>query len=169
VVFVDDASQDGTGAIAGEAAASIGVRDRLSVLHSGRLSSEWTGKAWALKQGIDAAAGRSPQPVYLLLTDADITFAPDMLKRVVNRAETGRFVLTSVMAKPRCQSLAARSFIPAFVFFFQMLCPFSWVNRADRATAAAAGACMLVRRDALAGHRRHRSNSRRVGRRLRAC
>ena len=30
-----------------------------------------------------------------------------------------------------------------------MLYPFAWVNRPDRATAAAAGGCMLVRRDAL--------------------
>src|SRR5262249_35120431 len=34
-------------------------------------------------------------------------------------------------------------FVPAFVFFFQMLYPFAWVN-ADRKTAAAAGGCMLV-------------------------
>jgi hopene-associated glycosyltransferase HpnB len=40
-------------------------------------------------------------------------------------------------------------FVPAFVFFFQMLYPFSWANDPRRATAAAAGGCMLVRREAL--------------------
>ena len=40
-------------------------------------------------------------------------------------------------------------FIPAFIFFFQMLYPFAWANDPRRATAAAAGGCMLVRRDAL--------------------
>jgi hopene-associated glycosyltransferase HpnB len=41
-------------------------------------------------------------------------------------------------------------FIPAFIFFFQMLYPFAWSNDPRSATAAAAGGCMLVRRDALA-------------------
>jgi len=58
-------------------------------------------------------------------------------------------VLTSVMAKLRCESFAERCFMPAFIFFFQMLYPFSWVNRREHATAAAAGGCMLVRADAL--------------------
>ena len=54
-----------------------------------------------------------------------------------------------MMAKLRCESLAERALIPAFIFFFQMLYPFSWVNDRRRATAAAAGGCMLVRREAL--------------------
>jgi hopene-associated glycosyltransferase HpnB len=49
----------------------------------------------------------------------------------------------------RCTSAVERAFIPAFVFFFQMLYPFEWVNRRSRRTAAAAGGCMLVHRDAL--------------------
>ena len=53
------------------------------------------------------------------------------------------------MAKLRCESLPERALIPAFIFFFQMLYPFSWVNDRRRTTAAAAGGCMLVRRDAL--------------------
>ena len=39
--------------------------------------------------------------------------------------------------------------IPAFVYFFAQLYPFRWVNRPRGRTAAAAGGCMLVRRDAL--------------------
>jgi len=39
--------------------------------------------------------------------------------------------------------------IPAFVFFFQMLFPFAWVNDPKRKTAAAAGGCILVRRETL--------------------
>src|SRR5204863_3348398 len=38
---------------------------------------------------------------------------------------------------------------PAFIFFFQLLYPFAWVNRADNSTAAAAGGCMLARSEAL--------------------
>ena len=42
-----------------------------------------------------------------------------------------------------------RLLIPAFVYFFAELYPFSWVNDQARKTAAAAGGCVLVRREAL--------------------
>jgi hopene-associated glycosyltransferase HpnB len=54
-----------------------------------------------------------------------------------------------LMVKLRCISFAERCLTPAFVFFFQMLYPFAWVNRRDCFTAAAAGGCMLVRAGAL--------------------
>lgn len=149
VVVVDDNSHDGTAALAAEAAAAAGASDRLTVVHGRSLPAGWTGKVWAVKQGIDVALGRDGAPKYLLLTDADIAYAPQALRRLVCRAESGPKVLTSVMAKLRCESFAERCFMPAFIFFFQMLYPFNWVNRHERATAAAAGGCMLVRADAL--------------------
>jgi hopene-associated glycosyltransferase HpnB len=53
------------------------------------------------------------------------------------------------MARLRCESLAERLHMPAFIYFFQMLFPFAWVARRDSETAAAAGGCALVRADAL--------------------
>ena len=150
VIVVDDNSQDGTGTIADEAAAAIGARDRLVVLQGRPLPPGWTGKVWALKQGVDFALTQTRKPKYLVLTDADIVYAPPALRRIVSRAENGPTVLTSVVARLHCESFAERCLIPAFVFFFQMLYPFAWVNRRERATAAAAGHCMLVRSDALA-------------------
>ena len=85
----------------------------------------------------------------MLFTDADIVYVPEALEELVARAERGGLVLTSLMAKLRCASLAERAMIPAFIFFFRMLYPFSWVNRPDMRTAAAAGGCMLVQRKAL--------------------
>ena len=73
---------------------------------------------------------------------------------LVARAKADGLVLTSLMAKLRCKSFAERMFVPAFIFFFQMLYPFAWANNPRRATAAAAGGCMLVRREALACGRR---------------
>ena len=150
VILVDDQSRDATAQVARDAAAAIGAAERLTVLAGRALPAGWTGKLWAQHQGVEAALAAAQPPAYLLLTDADIVYAPDALKSLVARAQSGGYVLTSLMAKLRCESLAERVFIPAFIFFFQMLYPFAWANDPRRATAAAAGGCMLVRGDALA-------------------
>jgi len=145
VILVDDHSTDGTADIARRAAPDAS-RD-LTVIRSEPLPAGWTGKLWALRCGIDAA--RPAAPAYLLFTDADIVLAPDTVAWLVAKAEREKRVLVSLMAKLRCESLAERSHVPAFIFFFQMLYPFAWVNRPG-ATAAAAGGCAMVRTDALA-------------------
>jgi hopene-associated glycosyltransferase HpnB len=147
-MLVDDQSTDGTAAAA-NAAASARRDSGLTVVSGRPLPGGWAGKVWAMKQGTDLAESHPEQPRYLLFSDADIAFASDVLRRLVARAEAEGLALTSLMAKLRCESLAERGLIPAFVFFFQMLYPFRWVNRPDRKTAAAAGGCMLVRLQAL--------------------
>jgi hopene-associated glycosyltransferase HpnB len=149
VIVTDDQSSDGTARAAQMAAAAAGAPDRLTVLCGKPLPPGWTGKLWAQKQGIAHALSLPGPPRYLLLTDADIAYDDGVVRRLVARAEARGLVLTSLMAKLRCESLAERTLIPAFVFFFQMLYPFAWVNRKDSAMAGAAGGCMLVRADAL--------------------
>jgi hopene-associated glycosyltransferase HpnB len=149
IVLVDDASSDGTAEVARRTAWELQAEARLTVFSGRPLPAGWTGKLWALKQGIEVAQAGAKSPDYLLLTDADIVYEPRVLRDLIARAESGRLVLTSLMVKLRCESFAERCLIPAFIFFFQMLYPFSWVNRADRKTAAAAGGCMLVRALAL--------------------
>jgi len=149
IVLVDDDSRDGTAQAAHEAARAAQADQRLTVLRGQPLPKGWTGKVWAMKLGIEAATHLPQPPDYLLLTDADIVYSPDAVRRLVARAQAGNFVLTSLMVKLRCESFAERALVPAFVFFFALLYPFAWVNRADRATAAAAGGCMLVRPDVL--------------------
>ncbi len=147
VVLVDDQSSDGTAAVARSVAAKVKVE---VVIVSGQaLPAGWAGKVWAMHQGVAHIEKAADAPDYLLFTDADIAYAPDALRRLVARAMQGDLVLTSIMAKLNCESLAERALIPAFVFFFQMLYPFSWVNRRTAKTAAAAGGCMLVDRRAL--------------------
>jgi hopene-associated glycosyltransferase HpnB len=148
VILVDDHSADNTAALA-KAAADQRHDRRLAVLAGRALPDGWTGKLWAMKQGAERAQAWREPPRYVLFTDADIAFAPDTLRRLVARAEAGGLVLTSLMAKLRCESLAEKGLVPAFVFFFQMLYPFTWVNRSERKIAAAAGGCMLVRLDIL--------------------
>jgi hopene-associated glycosyltransferase HpnB len=149
VILVDDQSRDGTAAAATKAARAIGQESRLTVLSGAALPAGWTGKVFAMQQGAAHADALAAPPRYLLFTDADIACGPGALRDLVAQAEAGGLVLNSRMVRLRCESLAECALIPAFVFFFQMLYPFAWVNRPERATAAAAGGCMLVRRDAL--------------------
>jgi hopene-associated glycosyltransferase HpnB len=149
ITLVDDQSTDGTADVAHRAAAEAAATDRLTVIRGVDLPPGWTGKVWAMRQGA-AHAERGPEPpAYLLFTDADIAYTPGALQHLVAGAVARRTVLASLMVKLRCESAAERLLIPAFVFFFQKLYPFAWVNDPARRTAAAAGGCMLVRRGAL--------------------
>jgi len=149
IVLVDDQSSDRTAEAAKAAAREIGMPDKLQVIEGQASPVGWTGKLWAVEQGIERAIADGDAPDYFLLTDADIAHSPDNLRRLAARAHGGGLTLVSLMAKLRCTSWAERAFIPAFVFFFQMLFPFSWVRQPYHPTAAAAGGCMLVRRQAL--------------------
>jgi hopene-associated glycosyltransferase HpnB len=149
VILVDDQSRDGTARIARDAAAALGAADRLMVIAGRSLPAGWTGKLWAQSQGVEAAEANAEPPDYILFTDADIAYVPDEVRKLVARARAGGTALTSLMAKLRCESFAERMFVPAFIFFFQMLYPFAWANDPRRSTAAAAGGCMLVRCEAL--------------------
>jgi len=148
IVVVDDGSSDGTAAAALQAPTASTSRRALDVISGAELPSGWTGKMWALEQGVRHAKAAGAID-YFLLTDADIGHSPDNLRTLVARAEHEGRVLVSLMAELSCTTWSERFLIPAFVFFFQMLYPFGWVARNDRRTAAAAGGCVLVKRDAL--------------------
>jgi hopene-associated glycosyltransferase HpnB len=148
VILVDDDSTDGTAEVARRTAAALGKEDRLTLVTGSPLPPRWTGKLWAVKQGI-AAAEEKFAPKYLMLTDADIVHAPDTASWLVAHAEKHNTALISLTARWRCEALAERVHIPAFIFFFQQLYPFAWTNRQDTRTAAGAGGCMLARADAL--------------------
>jgi hopene-associated glycosyltransferase HpnB len=141
ILLVDDGSSDGTAAVAREVGG-----DRLTILTGSALPAGWTGKLWAMEQG-HRAVGNAP--TYLWFTDADIVHAPDTLAMLVARSVAEKLALHSLMADLRCDSAAERAFVPAFVFFFQMLYPFAALNDAGRRAAGAAGGCMLVERTAL--------------------
>ena len=139
VIVVDDGSTDGTGAIA------RALQDpRLEVLDGRPRPPGWSGKLWAVSQGV-----AHTEAEYVLLTDADIVHAPSHIATLVAKAERDGLDLVSEMVALRCHSLAERALVPAFVFFFQLLFPFASVNDPTRGTAAAAGGTMLLRRRAL--------------------
>jgi hopene-associated glycosyltransferase HpnB len=140
VILVDDASTDGTGDIARRLA-----DPRLTVLTGRPRPAGWSGKLWAVAQGI-AETGHSE---FVLLSDADIIHDPRHLAALVAQAERGGLDMVSEMVELACDSLAERALVPAFVFFFQLLYPFARVNDPLSATAAAAGGTILIRRRAL--------------------
>ena len=149
VIVVDDESDDGTADIARKAASMVGASDRLTIIAGAPTPPGWTGKMWAVSQGTRKAAEIDPAARYVLLTDGDIRHSDRNLAHLVARAEGRSLDLVSLMVRLRCESFAEQAMIPAFVFFFQMLYPFAWVNDRTRKTAGAAGGCMLVRRTAL--------------------
>ena len=156
VILVDDESSDGTAQVAaglGRAAGwAVPGRDPaggtrvLQILAGAPLPAGWAGKVWAMSQGV-AAAGETD---YLLFTDADIAYAPGAVAGLVAAATAGRLGLVSQMALLRVRTGWERAIVPAFVYFFAQLYPFRRVNRPGGRTAAAAGGCMLVRREVLA-------------------
>ena len=144
IILVDDNSEDSTA----EVARAVG--SRVDIVSAAPPPAGWTGKLWALASGVERAAESLPEARYILFSDADIEHHPASLRDLVAKAETERLDLVSLMALLGCKTPWERLLVPAFVYFFQKLYPFAWVNDPTRSTAAAAGGCMLVRRDALA-------------------
>lgn len=149
VVLVDDSSTDGTANVARDVAQELNKTEQLCVLSGQPLAPGWTGKLWALHQGIQYAQTLTPPPDYVLLTDADIEHDALNLRCLVAKAQQEDLDLVSLMVRLRCESFWEKLLIPAFVFFFQKLNPFPWVNDPTKPTAAAAGGCILMTREAL--------------------
>jgi hopene-associated glycosyltransferase HpnB len=149
IVLVDDHSTDATRSFAESLRFSAATDRRLEVIAASALPSGWSGKLWAVASGLRHTEELSPSAPYVLLTDADIAHAPDNLARLVAKAEAERLDLVSLMVRLCCAGFWERLLIPPFVFFFQKLYPFPAANDPASRVAAAAGGCMLVRRQAL--------------------
>lgn len=153
VVVVDDGSIDGTAEVAGDVARRIGLGERLRILRAPPTPAGWAGKVHALACGVREAtetlAEDTAPPEWLLFTDADILHRPGSLAALLAKAREGPYDLVSVMARLHAQTFWERLLIPPFVFYFQLLYPFRKVRSRRSQVAAAAGGCVLVRRQAL--------------------
>jgi hopene-associated glycosyltransferase HpnB len=148
LIVIDDDSSDGTGEAAVAAARVAAALPRFTLLRGAALPAGWTGKLWALSQGVAAAA--ELQADYFLFTDADTCHGPMSVASLVADAEAHHRDLVSRMVKLSAATAAERLLIPAFVFFFFKLYPPAWVAAPERKLAAAAGGCILIRPEALA-------------------
>jgi hopene-associated glycosyltransferase HpnB len=147
VIVVDDHSADSTAELARRVAEKMQASQRVTIIVAKDLPEGWTGKLWALQQGVEAANGGCAE--YLWFTDADIVHAPDTLRRLVSRAERQKLDLTSLMVLLQAKSFAERLLMPAFLYFFLKLYPPRWIADANSRSAGAAGGCVLLRRTAL--------------------
>ena len=146
IYVVDDQSTDGTGDIA-RAASTENIA--VEVINGTDLPEGWSGKVWAMSQGVASASAGSDMPEYILLTDADIEYAPHVLDKMVRAADTHSYTFVSLMARLDARGLWGQLLVPAFIYFFQLIYPFAKANTRYDSLAAAAGGCFLVRRDAL--------------------
>jgi hopene-associated glycosyltransferase HpnB len=148
LIVIDDDSTDGTAEVAVAAARAAGALCRFTLLRGAALPGGWTGKLWALSQGVAAAARLDAD--YFLFTDADTCHDSTSVASLVADAEAHERDLVSRMVKLSTATPAERLLIPAFVFFFFKLYPPAWIAAPERKLAAAAGGCILIRPEALA-------------------
>lgn len=149
VLLVDDESSDGTAEVARGVARAHASGSRLEVVATPPRPPGWVGKMWAVASGLRAAEAAGTAPEAWLFTDADVVHGPDNLRRLVARAQAEGLDLVSLMVRLEAGNGICRLLVPAFVYFFQKLYPFPRVNDPRSRTAAAAGGCVLVLRDAL--------------------
>ena len=148
VVIVDDESEDSTASVAAQVAADFRAEDRLRVERVSARPEGWTGKLWALRMGV--AGSEQDPPAFFWFTDADVTHAPDTLRRLVAQAQQRQLDLTSLMVLLQTKTFPERALIPAFLYFFLMLYPPRWIADDELRTAGAAGGCVLLKREAFA-------------------
>jgi hopene-associated glycosyltransferase HpnB len=139
VVVVDDQSTDGTA----EAARGAGMSD-LRVINGQPVPDGWTGKLWALEQGL----AEINTPLVLLL-DADIEISAGIVPRLIEEKRRLEVNLLSLMATLRWHGFWEKLLLPGFVYFFKLLYPFRLANSSGRLVAAAAGGCVLADTDTL--------------------
>jgi 4,4'-diaponeurosporenoate glycosyltransferase len=147
VIVVDDGSHDTTAAVAG----ARGAR----VINGEPLPAGWTGKTWALWQGVRAARGD-----IVVCLDADVDPSPHLIARL-ERCFAGRGGLISVQPYHEMRSWWERGaafFNLAAVMGVGLASPGG--SRAIK--RAAFGPCLIARRDALLTHVAHRSVRRAV-------
>jgi len=149
IVVVDDGSSDGTGDLVKRLKVKRGAARSLHLIRNSERPRGWSGKLWALHQGIVHAEAAGLDAPIILLTDADIAHDSGSLTSLVKKMVNEDRDLVSLMVRLRVVGLWEQLLIPPFVFFFQMLYPFPAVNDPKHTIAAAAGGCVLVTWEAL--------------------
>ena len=159
LLVVDDASEDGTDAIAEAFAAKYpGVRVLQAPAFELRGEQRgFTGKTNACWAGAGAAQGR-----WLLFTDADTRHEPGDLRRALHEAERHGVALLSYSPRQVVTGWAQRVLMPLVFSELASVYPPEKVNDPANRTAAANGQFLLVERAAYFAAGGHRAVGRSV-------
>ena len=149
IVAADDRSEDATGEILSLAAQS---NPRLKIVRINFLPPAWLGKPHALLKAFEHSTGD-----WLVFTDADVHFAPDLLRRAVALAEQQRWDHLTLLG---CAKMFGFGETVAMTFFGMGFIvgtrPWSVSNPKSRVYSGV-GAFQLIRRstyEAVGTHRR---------------
>lgn len=141
IIIVDDNSTDKTFSVARNFLNTNSFKS-FKIIHGKKLPPNWSGKVWALKQGVELAL-KDKLEFYILLLDADISLKKNVLRSLIQKIDKENLQMISLMAKLKCESFWEKLLIPSFIFFFQKLYPFNAVNQANSSLSAAAGGCVM--------------------------
>jgi glycosyltransferase involved in cell wall biosynthesis len=100
VIAVDDRSLDATGEILAAAAATDA---RLRPVRIDSLPTGWLGKPHALQTAYENSTGE-----WLVFTDADVHFAPDLLRRTIALAEAKGWDHVTLLGEPKMYTLGEK-------------------------------------------------------------
>jgi len=134
VILVDDGSTDGTA----EIAENVGGL-HLTVISGQPLPPGWSGKLWAMEQGVRIVETRST-----LLLDADIRLGAGVISALKDRMIEDNRQFVSIMASLRMKNRWEKLLMPAFIYFFKMLYPFRLAKNDNKRFYSAAGGCILL-------------------------
>ncbi|MBA3319815.1 MAG: glycosyltransferase [Pyrinomonadaceae bacterium] len=137
-VAVDDRSIDATGAILKSLAA---IDPRLRVLDGVEPPDGWLGKPHAMWQALANSRGE-----WVLATDADMIFEPQLVRAAVSRARAGGFDALTLIPRVECLTFWERVFMPTFGWFVSMSRPVERVNDPRRPESIGIGGFFLMRR-----------------------
>ena len=141
VIVINDQSNDGTDNVARKTFEKYKFKN-YKIIDGDNLPNGWSGKIWALNQGMNEAI-KNKKNDYVLLIDADIVIDDDLIVSLTEIAMKEKIGMISLMAKLNCESLWEKILIPPFIYFFQKLYPFNYVNDFNNKLAAAAGGCIF--------------------------
>jgi len=113
VIAVNDRSTDRTGEVMNQIALTPEARERLKIIHITELPSGWLGKAHAMWTAANQANGD-----WLLFTDADVLFRPDVLTRALAYAEAESADHLVLFPRMIMKSLGERMMIAFFQTLF---------------------------------------------------
>ncbi|MEL0246495.1 MAG: glycosyltransferase [Alphaproteobacteria bacterium] len=142
IVIVNDNSQDSTENEAKKTFKKTKFK-QFKIINGKKLPVGWSGKVWALKQGVDAVPKKNFS--HFVFIDSDIILKENIVIKALSFMNEKNLSMLSLMAKLKCNTIWEYLLIPSFIYFFQKLYPFSKVNTQDENIAAAAGGFILCK------------------------